>query len=309
MSTLESCTDALLQQKVVQASNYERLESRLMEMERAKRSLFFGLKEIITDVERRRQDFGELQEESARLQQQLQQGYVKFSALAAFMGEEQKKSIRLQDALESSTTAWTGCPARAAFLLRALQERNAFCRQMVDVVKALNRVRALVEVVQRVDAAKGLLKERLERLGAEAERLDGMLRESHKAEEMLQGELQGRTNAAQADAARVWLIFQEKERQLLALEAALAAARLSVSAGEEFNATYRMALQAALSMADACLDRRDRMAVVSTFRACPVRLGAEERRCCGDANSLTDRCLDRSCHGVGREAGMCHRAA
>ncbi|RNF26987.1 BRCT domain-containing protein [Trypanosoma conorhini] len=275
MSTLESCTDALLQQKVVQTSNYERLESRLMEMERAKRSLFFGLKEIITDVERRRQDLGELQEESARLQQQLQQGSVKFSALAAFMGEEQKRSIRLQEALESSATAWTGCPARAAFLFRALQERHAFCRQLVDVVTALNRVSALVEVVQRVDAAKGFLQERLERLAAGAERLDGMLRESHKAEETRQAELQGRSSAAGAEVARVWRDSQGKERQLLMLQAALAETRLSSVAGEELNAVYRMALQLALSTADACCAGRERMAVASAYSECLCALGRE----------------------------------
>ncbi|EKF98482.1 hypothetical protein TCSYLVIO_010618 [Trypanosoma cruzi] len=276
MSTLENCTDALLQQKVVQASNYERLESRLMEMERAKRSLFFGLKEIITDVERRRKDLGELQEESTRLQHQLQQGSVKFSALAAFMGEEQKKSMRLQEALESYATAWTGCPARAAFLLRALQERSAFCRQLADVVTALNRVRALVEAVQRVDVAKSLLQERLDRLESEAERLEAALRESHKKQGNLQEDLRGRSNVAQTDAMRAWRDSQEKGRQLLTLEVALQGAHLRSSAEEGLNAVYRMALQAALSIADACCGRRDQMAVVSKFKERLCTLGRDK---------------------------------
>ncbi|EKF27508.1 hypothetical protein MOQ_008767 [Trypanosoma cruzi marinkellei] len=276
MSTLENCTDALLQQKVVQASNYERLESRLMEMERAKRSLFFGLKEIITDVERRRKDLGELQEESTRLQQQLQQGSVKFSALAAFMGEEQKKSMRLQEALESCATAWTGCPARAAFLFRALQERSAFCRQLTDVVTALKRVRALVEVVQRVDAAKSLLQERLDRLESEAGRLETALQESHKEQENLQEDLRGRKNVAQTDAMRAWRDSQERERHLLTLEVALQGAHLRSSAEEGLNAVYRMALQAALSIADACCDRRDQMAVVLKFKERLCTLGRDE---------------------------------
>ncbi|KEG10174.1 BRCT domain-containing protein, partial [Trypanosoma grayi] len=265
MSTLENCTDALLQQKVVQSSNYERLESRLMEMERAKRSLFFGLKEVITDVERRRQDLGELREESARLQQQLQQGSVKFGALTAFMSEEQKKAVGLEETLESCATAWTGFPARVALLLRALQERSAFRQQLGEVVKSLNRVRTLVGVVQRVDATKVLLQERLNEQGKDAERISGILQQRQEDHETLQKDLRQRLGAAHDDGGQLWRDSQTKEQLLLLLEASWAVAHLSTAAAEGRNAVYRTSLQSALHVADAHCAVRERLALAVKF--------------------------------------------
>ncbi|KAH9597878.1 hypothetical protein LSM04_004303 [Trypanosoma melophagium] len=265
MSTLEDCTDALLQQKAVQSSNYERLESRLMEMERTKRSLFFGLKEIITDVERRWQDLCELREETARQQQQLQQSSVKFGALATFIGGEQKKSLRLRDALESCATAWTGCPARVAMLLRSLQERRVFMRQLSDVISGLQRLRGLVQVTRRVEAAKTLLHARMEEHVNMGKRVGAAVQQQHKRQTERLHYLQQCMITLRGEGETLWSDAQQKEQTLLLLQASHDRARLEHAAAEACNAIYRMALQDALTLTDRHSEVRERLALTARF--------------------------------------------
>ncbi|ORC86247.1 uncharacterized protein TM35_000291290 [Trypanosoma theileri] len=265
MSTLENCTDALLQQKAVQSSNYERLESRLMEMERTKRSLFFGLKEIITDVERRRQDLCELREETVRQQQQLQQSSVKFGALVTFIGSEQKKSLRLRDALESCATAWTGCPARVSLLLRALQERRVFMRQLSDVLIGLQRLRALVQVTRRVEAAKTLLQERMNEHVKMSERVEAAVQQQEKQQTERLQFLQACRIRLLSEGEELWHAAQQKEQWLLFIQSAYDRACLDHAAAEARNAIYRMALQEALTLTDRHGAVREHLALTARF--------------------------------------------
>ncbi|CBH12479.1 hypothetical protein, conserved [Trypanosoma brucei gambiense DAL972] len=265
MSTLEGCADALLQQKVVQASNYERLEARLMEMERTKRSLFFGLKEVITDVERRTQDLSELKQENSRLRQQLQQGNVKFGALAVFIKDEQKKTARLRETLEGCEIAWAGYPARVALVLHALQERQVFREQLGDVVKNLERVNQLVIVLRRVGEVHSRVAQRLVEHSAETVRLDDAYKQERQLTAGLREEYEQHSVATLAESDRLRGVAQRLELQQLVRESELAAARVESSEAEARNDICRMALQGALTAADTQAVKHQRAEVYFRF--------------------------------------------
>ncbi|KAG8341389.1 hypothetical protein ERJ75_001005400 [Trypanosoma vivax] len=265
MSTLESCTDVLLQQKVVQSSNYERLESRLMEMERTKRLLFFGLKEAITDVERRRQDLNELQQENARLQQMLQRDHVRFDALAVYMRDERKKAVHLQEIMENCTTTWTGCPSRVALLARALQERQVFCTQMEGILIALKRIQELVTVVRLTEAVGVLLNTRLGEHGGEITRLEESVRCECQQLHTRMLHLKQCCSEAGERNAQLWCEAQSLDVLLFSSSIDVSAARLRSSEAEGRSAVMRSALQDALGVGDAHNARKERVMLASKF--------------------------------------------
>lgn len=144
-SALDRNADALLQQKALQTSHYERLESELQLASRNCRLNVSQTKEALGDVKRAQQDLTEAQEESRQLEQNLlQQQRLRLAMLSAITKELLQKTADSSKHIEDVQLPWTGIPSRIAKLASEANEAIIYNKSRNDVSNCLSSQSAVL---------------------------------------------------------------------------------------------------------------------------------------------------------------------